>query len=25
MSLNEDGYFCQTCAKAIVRETIGEI
>jgi len=24
MSLNEDGYFCETCAKAIVRETVGE-
>jgi hypothetical protein len=24
MWLNEDGYFCAACAKAVVRETIGE-
>jgi hypothetical protein len=24
MSLNEDGYFCAACAKAVVRETIGD-
>ena len=25
MSLNEDGYFCAPCAKAIIRETVGEL
>jgi hypothetical protein len=24
MSLNEDGYFCAACVKAVVRETLGE-
>jgi hypothetical protein len=24
MSLNEDGYFCERCAAAVVRETVGE-
>lgn len=25
MSLNEDGYFCAPCAKAIICETVGEL